>query len=194
MAEVPPSPNDDSDSDEFREAVKRTQWLSLYWKLAEKHFNPPVDSVVDLAARLKVWQEVESSGPIPNERSPFEKIVDSVHSQIAQGIKDRVIEACLKPDGDEEFLRRLSEAKALAAKGKISQSLDTIGAALYTIGQLREELGHLPNRQQVQERVEQWRKEGGLEAKVSPRQWERVWKEIGSLLTFPPVKSAFDRR
>ena len=175
MSEAIP-PADDAGHSEFQENYWRTQKLLLWYGFAEKYLYPKEDSVVALAGRLKIWQAVESRNP------GLEKDLLPYYQKVAQQIKDQVIQACLEPD--TSFLRRLWDAAVLAAEGKISQSLDVTAAAVYAFRQLCDELGHCPNYNQVKERVEQWRKEGGIEnPKISDRQWGRVLKDIKPLFS-----------
>jgi hypothetical protein len=113
MAEAIP-PTDDS---ELTEKFQRTQELLLWCKFAEKYLYPKEDSVVALAGRLKIWQAVESQDP------HLEEDLLSFYRETAQKTKDRVVQACLS--FDHSFLRRLLDAAALAAEGKVSQSLGT---------------------------------------------------------------------
>jgi hypothetical protein len=43
------------------------------------------------------------------------------------------------------------------------------------------ELGHRPSKQQMEERVEQFRKEDGQTERMSDREWNRMWKELRPL-------------
>jgi hypothetical protein len=159
---------------ELTKRFQRLQELLLWCEFAEKCVYPPEDSVIGLAVRLKIWQAVESQGFLLTEDLedlPF-------YREIAREIKDRVMQA--SPELDHSFLRGLSDAAALAAKGEVSQPLDTTGTAVYAFRLLRDELGHRPSWPQVRKQVEQWRKEGSA-SKISDRQWERVRKEITPL-------------
>jgi hypothetical protein len=71
-----------------------------------------------------------------------------------------------------------------------------IGTAVKVFWELREELGHHPNRDQLRERVDQLRKQDGY-PKTSERQWQRALKELSPYFRtdkIKSVKSAFLRR
>src|SRR5262245_35247827 len=140
MPAIPPA--DDAEDP----ACKRTKELLLWYKFAEKYLYPKEDSVVALAGRLKTWQAVESQDsnlvedllPLGDKAAIKDLVLVLLpfYQDVAQEMKDQVIQACL--DLDLPFLRRLSDAFALAAEGKVSQSLDTTGAAVYAFRELRE--------------------------------------------------------
>jgi hypothetical protein len=184
MPAIPPA--DDAEAP----AGKCDKELLLWYKFAEKYLYPKEDSVVALAGRLKTWQAVESQDsnlvedllPLRDKAAIKDLVLVllPIYEDVAQKMKDQVIQACLNLD--HFFLRRLSDAAALAAKGEVAHSLDTTGAAVYAFRLLREELGHRPNQNQVRERVERWRKEGGFKKpKISNRQWERTRKDLEQL-------------
>jgi hypothetical protein len=167
---VPPT-----DESEIQQMYRRTAELLLWYAFAEAYIYPEKDSVVALAGRLKNWRAVESQDP------SLDKDLLSLYQKVAEETKDQVVQAHL--GADTVLQRRLLDADKLLkdTKGQVSQSLDLHGAAVYAFRVLRDELGHRPSRNQVRERVDQWRKEGGLNPKISDRQWDRVLADLEEL-------------
>jgi hypothetical protein len=114
---------------------------------------------------------------IPQDAVPF-------YAKAAEELATEIIQACDNFDAD--FFYRLWRAVHLAKKGeKVSQALDNnaTGAALMAFRELIGELQRLPSSDQVRERLELWRKEGGLrplETKRFPVGGEFLERSAGS--------------
>ena len=140
----------------------------------EKYMYPDRESVVWMADKLETWGALESGDPdclLEKEFLPF-------YREVVREFRKRIDRACI--EYDTAFLRRLLDAAALAAKGKVSHRLDLTGTAVYVFEELRRRFGFRPSREQVRQRTEQLRKEGGLPP-ASDRQWARVFDDLGEL-------------
>jgi hypothetical protein len=156
--------------------LARHEEVLTWYRLAEKHVFPPVDSPVALATQIQNWQALKSKD------SKLEKDLLPLYRQMVRQLKARIDRAVL--ECDTAFIHALNDAAALVKSGKVSQPLDTPGAAVYAIRELRDKLGRRPHHQEVRKQVEQWRKEGGYDndGRITEDTWRRVLKIIKPLL------------
>jgi hypothetical protein len=102
------------DDEEIRQRIER---FLLWNKYVARYMYPDRESVVWMADKLETWRALESGDPdclLEKEFLPF-------YREAVREFRKR-IDACLEHDA--AFLRNLSDAAALAAKGKVLRKYD----------------------------------------------------------------------
>jgi hypothetical protein len=144
--------------------------LSDWDALFIKHVIRKQSDCAKLVQDLKFLQMVRSPDfPRQPGFSGMSENALSLCRKMAQETENRILQAV--DNSDAEFVRQVSEAlKAIAEKKPFL--FNATGVALVAWDQLRAELGHRPNRDELQTRVEQqWRK-------YDEKTWRDVFRDI----------------
>jgi hypothetical protein len=189
MSEFTPTPDDSQRSEEEKREFKR-QLAELQAQLTyqetfdaamKEHIDHPYGSEWDLVNRLRIAQKLAQDKRSDEELSPLEAYQRPTRLKVVAQLDQMWAEA--KGKVDVAFFKRLLKAATRVKKGD-SQSIDTTGAIILAIDELRRQSGGCPTREQIQKLVHQWRHEGKAGGPLTEQYWDELLQDpfISALL------------